>query len=160
METEPSSHYTFKNPSHYYLATQARLQKNQTREFLFSTLSLNSKNEVTTWDFVAEFDHDKRDYYFFFIILSCVRLSPLGTAAATGLFYQPQMIIVIVEQLVERRLAGETEVLGGNLPQSQFVHHKSHTIRPGLETGPPLWETSDYPPELIRYTKYYFDFRT
>jgi hypothetical protein len=31
---------------------------------------------------------------------------------------------VIVEQLVEWRLAGETEVLGEKLPQRHFVHHK------------------------------------
>jgi hypothetical protein len=31
-------------------------------------------------------------YLYFFIILSGVRLSPLGTAATTGLLYQPRMI--------------------------------------------------------------------
>jgi hypothetical protein len=39
---------------------------------------------------------------------------------------------VIVEKLVEWRLAGETEVLGENLPQRHFVHHKSHMTRPGF----------------------------
>jgi hypothetical protein len=50
---------------------------------------------------------------------------------------------VIVKQLVEWRLAGETEVLGEILPQLHFAHHKSHMTRPGLEPGPPRWEASD-----------------
>jgi hypothetical protein len=50
---------------------------------------------------------------------------------------------VIVEQLVEWRLAGETEVLGENQPQRHFVHHKSHMTGPGLEPGPSRWEASD-----------------
>jgi hypothetical protein len=50
---------------------------------------------------------------------------------------------VIVEQSVELRLTGDTEVLGENLPQRHFVHHKYHMTRPGLELGPSLWEVSD-----------------
>jgi hypothetical protein len=42
-------------------------------------------------------------------------------------------MMMIVEQLVEWRLVGETEVLGENLSQRHFVHHKSHMTRPGLE---------------------------
>jgi hypothetical protein len=33
---------------------------------------------------------------------------------------------MIVEQSVEYKVAGETEVLGENLPQYLFVHHKIH----------------------------------
>jgi hypothetical protein len=51
--------------------------------------------------------------------------------------------MVIVEKLVEWRLEGETEVLGENLLQRHFVHHKSHMTRTGFEPGPPRWEASD-----------------
>jgi hypothetical protein len=37
-------------------------------------------------------------------------------------------IIMSVEKYVESELAGETEVLGENLPQCKFVHHKSQVI--------------------------------
>jgi hypothetical protein len=59
-----------------------------------------------------------------------------------GLVYLPR-VIMKMENLVEWRLAGETEVLGENLPQRHFVHHKSHLTRPEFEPGSPRWEASD-----------------
>jgi hypothetical protein len=53
------------------------------------------------------------------------------------------MMMMIVEQSVECELVGETEVLGENLPQCHFLHHKSNMNTPGLESGPPLWEADD-----------------
>jgi hypothetical protein len=53
------------------------------------------------------------------------------------------IVKIIVEKQMECRLAGETEVLGENLPQRHFVHLKSHMTRPGFEPGLPRWEASD-----------------
>jgi hypothetical protein len=44
-------------------------------------------------------------------------------------------MMMIVEESVKCELAGETEVLGENLPQWHIVHHKSHMTWPGLEPG-------------------------
>jgi hypothetical protein len=47
---------------------------------------------------------------------------------------------MIMEKSVEW-LAGETEVLGENLPQCRFVHHKPHML-PVREPGSPRWEAA------------------
>jgi hypothetical protein len=48
-----------------------------------------------------------------------------------------------VKQSVEWVLAEETEVLGEIMSEYHFVHHKSHTICPGIEPGQPRWEAGD-----------------
>jgi hypothetical protein len=51
-----------------------------------------------------------------------------------GLLYLAR-VIMLLENLVEWRLAGETEVPGENLPQRHFVHHKSNLPHPGSKPG-------------------------
>jgi hypothetical protein len=46
-----------------------------------------------------------------------------------------------VEQSVEWELAGQTEVLGENMPQYHFV--ATNPTWSGLESGPPGWEAGD-----------------
>jgi hypothetical protein len=69
-----------------------------------------------------------------------VQLDPIGTAATNDLLCQPR-VIMMMQKLVEW-LARKTEVLGENLPQCRFVHHKSHMLL-GRELGAPRWEASD-----------------
>jgi hypothetical protein len=57
-------------------------------------------------------------FLIFFLILVC---EAIHTAATPGLLCQPRVIVkIIVEKQMECRLAGETEVLGENLPQRHF----------------------------------------
>jgi hypothetical protein len=52
-------------------------------------------------------------------------------------------MVMSVDESVEWELAGKTEVLGENLLQCHFIHHKSHVILPGFETRPLQWEAND-----------------
>jgi hypothetical protein len=52
----------------------------------------------------------------------------IGTAATPGLMCQPRVTVkMIVEKQMECRLAGETEVLGENLPQRHFCSSQNPT---------------------------------
>jgi hypothetical protein len=56
-----------------------------------------------------------------FLIINYLVCEAIGTAATPGLLCQPRVIVqMIVEKQMECRLAGETEVLGQNLPQRHF----------------------------------------
>jgi hypothetical protein len=70
----------------------------------------------------------------FFFILVCEAIS---TEATPGLLCQPRVIVqMIVEKQMECRLAGNTEVLGGNLPQRHFCPPQNPTWPdPGLNPG-------------------------
>jgi hypothetical protein len=84
-------------------------------------------------------------YVFFFLI--CIVGSGVQTGStrhvghSLAYLYLPR-VIVRMENLVEW-MAGETEILGENLPRRHFAHHKSHLTRPGIEPGQPRWEASD-----------------
>jgi hypothetical protein len=73
-------------------------------------------------------------YFFLFIYLIC---KAIGTEATPGLLCQPWVIVkMIVKKQMECRLAGETEVLGGNLPQRHFYPSQNSTLpEPGLNPG-------------------------
>jgi hypothetical protein len=62
-------------------------------------------------------------FLFFYLIFKAI-----GTEATPGLLCQPRMIVkMIVEKQMESRLAGETRVLGENLPQRQFCPSQNPT---------------------------------
>jgi hypothetical protein len=68
----------------------------------------------------------------------------LGTAATTGLLYQPRMIgDGDCGEISGMKIGRVIEVLRENLPQRHFLHQKSHMTRPGFEPGPTRWEASD-----------------
>jgi hypothetical protein len=69
-----------------------------------------------------------------------LRLSLLGTSATNWPIVPPSDEYGAFDGW---ELAGETEALGGNLPQYHFVHQKSHMTCPGIETVPPRWEAGD-----------------
>jgi hypothetical protein len=66
--------------------------------------------------------------------------------------YLPR-VIVRMENLLEW-MAGETEVLGENLPRRHFVHHKSHWpdlgLNPGRRGGKPATNRFSYGAAIVR----------
>jgi hypothetical protein len=64
-------------------------------------------------------------FYYYYYYLVC---GAIGTAATPGLLCQPR---VIVKKQIECRLAGETEVLGENLPHLDFCPSQNPTRRCG-----------------------------
>jgi hypothetical protein len=67
---------------------------------------------IISCSFSAEYYHS----YYYYLVCEAI-----GTAATPGLLYLPRVIVkMIVDKQMACRLTGETEVLGGNLPQRHF----------------------------------------
>jgi hypothetical protein len=99
-----------------------------------TVLSHNERNQKNCNSTPAKKINNMNRVYcsFFFLILVS---EAIGTAATPGLLCQLRVIIkMIVEKDMECRLAGETEVLGENLPQRVYcsLHHciPQDTARP------------------------------
>jgi hypothetical protein len=83
--------------------------------------------------------HEHKLNFFFYLDYETI-----GTVATPGLLCQSRVLMMmIVESMIECRLAGETEVLGENLPQRHFCPSQNPTCPPGFEPGPPRWEAGD-----------------
>jgi hypothetical protein len=82
-------------------------------------------------------------YSFFLFYLVC---EATGTAATHGILCQPRVILkMIVEKQMECRLAGETEVLGENLPQRYFCPSQNPTWpNPGRHSWKPVTNRLSY----------------
>jgi hypothetical protein len=78
------------------------------------------------------------------LVAGRVQLGQLGTAATDWPIVACTGWFMMMENLVEWRLAGETELLGENPPLSHFVHHKSHLTRPGIEPRKPATNRLSY----------------
>jgi hypothetical protein len=82
-----------------------------------------------------------------FLILVC---EAIGTAATPGLLCQPRVIVkMIVEKQMKCKLAGETQVLGENLPQRHFCPSQNPTwsdpgLNPGRRGGKPATNRLSY----------------
>jgi hypothetical protein len=83
-------------------------------------------------------------FYYYFVC------EAIGTAATPGLLCQPRVIMkMIAEKQMECRLAGETDVLGENLPQRHFCPSQNPTwpnpgLNPGRSCGKPATNRMSY----------------
>jgi hypothetical protein len=62
-------------------------------------------------------------FFYYYLVYETI-----GTAATSDLFCQPRVIVkMIVEKQVKYKLAGETEILGENLPLRHFCPSQNPT---------------------------------
>jgi hypothetical protein len=86
-------------------------------------------------------------WHLIFIFFNCLVYEAIGTAATPG---QPRVIVkMIVEKQMECRLAGETEIIGENLPHRDYCPSQNPTwpdpgLNPGSRGGKPATNRLSY----------------
>jgi hypothetical protein len=79
-------------------------------------------------------------YFFFFNLCG----GTLGTAATTGLLYQPRMTGEgDCGEICGIKISSGNRSTRRKPAPAPLCHQKSHLIIPGFEPGPPQWEASD-----------------
>jgi hypothetical protein len=70
-----------------------------------------------------------------------------------GLLCQPR-VIMMMEKLVEWWLAGESEVLGENVPHCRFLHHKPHMLCPHANPGRAPYISLSFQPKPTQLSRH------
>jgi hypothetical protein len=95
------------------------------RKILLVVLQIRKAKDLSATLRTSKTKKKNTEEYFFIIYLVC---EAVGTAATRDLLCQPRVIVkMIVDNQMECRLAGETEVLGENLPQRHFCPSQNPT---------------------------------
>jgi hypothetical protein len=93
---------------------------------------------------------NQEDFNVVFLYYYYMVCEAIGTAATSGLLCQARVIMkMIVEKQMQCRLAGETEVLGENLPRRYFCPSQNPTcpdpgLNPGRRGGKPATNRLNY----------------
>jgi hypothetical protein len=107
----------------------------------FGTCSLENWMKLVLSSVYFEYIHDGLHFFF----LSGVGLSPLGTAATSGLLYKPQMIdegdCGAISGIKTGR--GNRSTRRKSAPAPLCSPQIPHDPDPGSNPGPPRWEASD-----------------
>jgi hypothetical protein len=104
----------------FFIFYEVRVVSNEYRRLVLPRTFLVEKSRVPS---TAQTSSSYLSFFYYYLVCEAI-----GAAATPGLLCQPRVIVkMIVEKQIKCRLAGETEVLGENLPQRHFCPTQNPT---------------------------------